>query len=110
MPDWTDDMTITLPPARTIPEVVEFVLAATLRQVPPDQIAEALAADLGLSPDDAELAADRALGGLVRAATRTPDNRPDQAKDPVAWESFHRGIRDPSLVERIYPQFARKPD
>jgi hypothetical protein len=110
MPDWTDDMTISLPPSRTVAEVVEFVLAATLRQVPPDEIAKSLTADLGLTADDAELAADRALGGLVRAATPSADNRPDQVKDPVAWESFQRGTKDPSLVARIYPQFAPKPD
>lgn len=61
-------------------------------------------AEFGLSPDDAELARDRAFGGLDRAATGNPENCPDPVKDPLAWESFHRGIQDPSLVARIYPQ------
>jgi hypothetical protein len=102
----TDDLTISLPPARTVAEVVDFVLESSLRGTPNEGVDRLLAAEFSLSPEDAELARDRSLGGLVRAATRNPLNCPPQDKDPVAWESFQRASRDPSLVARIYPQFA----
>ncbi len=103
---WTDDMIIPLPPGRTAEEVVEFVLQAALRGTPDNETEGLLVAEFLLSPDDAALARDRSFGGLVRAATRNPENCPNRDKDPIAWESFQRGTRDPSLVARIYPQFA----
>jgi hypothetical protein len=103
---WTDDMTIPLPPDRTAADVVEFVLQAALRGIPDDETERLLATEFLLSADDAALARDRSFGGLVRAATRNPENCPVQHKDPLAWESFQRGTRDPSLIARIYPQFA----
>ena len=103
---WTDDMTIPLPTGRTAAEVVEFVIQAALGGTPDEVIEGRLAAEFALSPDDAALARDRSFGGLVRAATRIAANCPARDKDPLAWESFHRGMRDRSLVARIYPQFA----
>lgn len=103
---WTDDMTIPLPAGRTAAEVVEFVLQAALRGTRDSETERLLAAEFMLSEEDAALARDRSFGGLVRAATRNPANCPAQDKDPLAWESFQRGTRDPSLVARIYPQFA----
>lgn len=103
---WTDDMTIPLPPGRTAAQVVEFVRQAALRGTPDGETERLLAAEFQLSAEDAALARDRSFGGLVRAATRNPANCPPQEKDPLAWESFQRGTHDPSLVARIYPQFA----
>lgn len=100
---WTDDLTIPLPPGRTIAELVDLVLQAALREAPADEIEQALVNEFSLSNDDAQLACDRAFGGLVRAATRNTANRPAREKDPVAWESFQRGTNDPTLVTRIYP-------
>jgi hypothetical protein len=103
---WTDDLRIPLPPGRTVAEVVEFVLQAILRGTSDPDTEQLLEAEFLLSADDASLARDRTLGGLVRAATRNPQNCPPQDKDPVAWESYQRGTRDPSLIARIYPQYA----
>ena len=103
---WTDDMTVPLPPGRTAAEVVELVLQAALRGTPDHETEKLLAAEFLLSAEDAALSRERSFGGLVRAATRNPDNCPVQDKDPLAWESFQRGSRDPSLVARIYPQFS----
>ncbi|MFI5487731.1 hypothetical protein ACIBXA_28360 [Micromonospora echinaurantiaca] len=108
MSGWTDDLTIPLPPGRTVAELVDVVLTAALRGTPADQIDRLVATEFGLSPDDAEFARDRTYGGLVRAATRNVLNCPDEGKDPMAWESFQRGMRDPSLVARIYPEFAQQ--
>ena len=105
---WTDDMSVPLPPGRTAAEVVELILQAALQGRADDDIMRRLASEFHLSPDDAALACDRTFGGLVRAATRNPANCPVRDKDPLAWESYQRGMSDPALVARIYPQFASK--
>jgi hypothetical protein len=107
MSRWTDDLTIPLPPGRTVGELVDVVLRSTLAGTPADEVERQLTAEFGLSPEDATLARNRAFGGLVRAATRNPQNCPPQDKDPVAWESFQRGTRDPSLVARVRQQVRR---
>jgi hypothetical protein len=101
---WTDDMTVPLPPNRTVAEVVDSVIQRGLAGSSAEEIEGRLAAEFGLSADDAALARDRTFGGLVRAGTRIQENRPSPVKDPVAYESYLRGTRDPSLVSRIYPQ------
>ena len=100
----TDDMTVALPPGRTMAEVVEVVIQEALGGSPDEETERRLTAEFDLSPDDAFLARDRTFGGLVRAGTRIPENCPSPVKDPVAWESYQRGTRDPSLVARLYPQ------
>jgi hypothetical protein len=109
MPEWTDDLTIRLPPGRTVAELVDLVLQSALRGVPAEEMNRLLGAEFRLSAEDAELARDRSFGGLVRAASRNPLNCPARDKDPLAWESFQRGTHDPSLVARIYPEFSPKP-
>ena len=99
----TDDMMVPLPPGRTVAEVVEVVVQGGLAGSSAEEIEGRLAAEFGLSADDAAVARDRAFGGLVRAGTRITANCPSPVKDPVAWESYQRGTRDPSLVSRIYP-------
>lgn len=103
---WTDDMTIRLPPGRTAAEVVDLVLQAALRGTAAEEIELALSREFALNEDDAHLARDRTFGGLMRAATRNPANRPAPDKDPIAFEGFQRGEADRSLIARIYPRFA----
>jgi hypothetical protein len=67
-----------------------------------------LRADGEALPADAALARDRAYGGIVRAATGNSRNCPQRDKHPIAWESFQRARRDPSIIGRIYPQFERE--
>lgn len=106
MSGWSDDLTIPLPPGRSVADLVELVLRETLAGTPEDDVNRRLATGFGLSADDAEFARDRVLGGLVRAASGNPLNCPRRDQDPVAWESFQRGTADPSLLSRVYPQFA----
>ncbi len=101
---WTDDLTIHVCPPLTLDELVEFVLQAEVRQVPSDATTAELVTRFGLSDEDAALAWDRALGGLVRAATGNPVNCPVREKDPVAWISYQRCLREPSLIAAIRPQ------
>ena|SRR6185437_13757385 len=104
---FTDDMNIPLS-GRTVEEVVQFVLQAALDGMPDAASERLLAGEFSLSLEDAALARDRTLGGIVRAATRQSANCPSREKDPMAWESFQRATRDPSLVARLYPRFATK--
>ncbi len=102
---WTDDISIPLPPGLQVEDIVEVVLSSAIRNVPHEDVLGGLAA-LGLSAEDAALAYDRVLGGLVRAATRNPANTPSKEKDPIAHASFLRCQRDPSLIAAIRPGWA----
>jgi hypothetical protein len=109
IPDgWTDDMNIPLPTGRTVEQVVDCVIQAALRGTPHDAVEQLLVDEFLLSPDDAALARDRTFGGIVRAATRNQENCPQREKDPMAWESFQRAWRDPSIVARIYANHGHK--
>ena len=102
---WTDDLTIHVCAPQTLEELVEFVLQAEVRKVPSDQTTAELVSRFGLSEEDAVLAWDRSLGGLVRAATSNPANCPFREKDPVAWISYQRCLREPALITAIRPQY-----
>ena len=93
----TDDMSVHLPVGWTTERVVEFVLEAAQRRPPLEEVVSALVASV-FSKNDAVLAIDRALGGLVRAGTGNPWNEPSRTKDPIAWTSYHRGLQNPALV------------
>ena len=105
-PGWTDDLNVPLPPGRTVKEIVEFVIHAALSGTPDHVTEQLLIAEFSFTVEDAALARDRTFGGIVRAASRKGINCPDCRKDPMAWESFQQAMRDPSIVTRIYPQFA----
>ncbi len=96
-------MHIPLPSGRTVSDVVDLVLARVADAASADEVEALLAAEFDLDPDDAALARDRALGGIVRAGTDNEHNRPDSVKDPIAYEAYQRAIADPSLPGRYFP-------
>jgi len=104
---WTDDMTIVVPTGRSLDDIVDYVLQATIRQETPSNMVRHLTMEFGLTQSDAELALDRACGGVVRAATGRQDNCPSKEKDPMAWLSFQRCLKQPALIGAIFPWFAR---
>jgi len=106
--DWTDDMNIQIGPGRTLDQLVDFVLRAAMCRDDSSTIAAALRRDFALSEEDAALALDRTCGGVIRAATRSPQNCPNQQKDPIAWLSYQRCSREPSIIVAIYPQFSSR--
>ena len=55
-----------------------------------DHLVAALGNEFNLSIEDSELAIDRVQGEVVRAQTGNEANRPDRAKNPIAWTSFER--------------------
>jgi hypothetical protein len=99
----TEDLSIALPPGRTVDEIVDAVLRAELRKLPFDVLIAQLVT-LGLDQDDAMFAHDRVLGGVVRASTGDPQNAPPRDQDPIAWASYQRCLRDPSLVAALRPK------
>jgi hypothetical protein len=104
---WTDDLNIAIAAGRTVEELVEVVLEAATRRDTTSTTIDRLMKEFGLSRPDAELALDRALGGVVRAATGQAENCPSKKKDPVAWTSYQRCLKAPGLIAAIYPQFAK---
>lgn len=105
---WTDDMNIQIEPSRTLDQLVSFVLEAAMRRDDSSTIIAALIKDFGLSDEDAALALDRTCGGVVRAATGNPQNSPNPQKDPIAWLSYQRCSREPSIIAAIYPEYSSK--
>ena len=85
-------------------ELVEHVIRAALRDKPADAIEREVMTKFGLSPDDAALLLDRTFGGIVRAATRNPENCPARDKDPVAWTSYQRATQHPFIIDKLYPE------
>jgi hypothetical protein len=87
-------------------DVVDLVLRAELEKLSYEVIVARLQSSLGLPLEDAELAWDRTLGGLVRAATGLAANAPSKRKDPIAWASYQRCKRDPALIGAVRPEYA----
>jgi hypothetical protein len=100
----TDDLSVPLPSGQTVDELVDHVIRGLLRHTDEDALARELVTRFNLSSDDAWLVLDRTRGGIVRAATLYPGNRPPRDKDPVAWTSFQRATEDPSVIAALHPQ------
>ena len=105
---WTDDMNISLPAGQTEAQVVDFVLARAAAGTTGEALVAAVQEDFQVTAGDAELAVDRIYGGLVRARTRNPANRPDRSLDPLAWISFGRATGDPSIIAKLLPDLSAR--
>lgn len=104
-PGWTDDMTVPLPAGTSVAEVTDLVLGMIMESDQAELLGR-LQSTYGLSAEDADLIRDRVCGGVVRAATANPANRPSRDKDPFAWASFGRATENPAIITTMYPQFA----
>lgn len=104
LPDgWTDDMSFPIPSDISEEEIVEHVISAALGGMT-DEENEARLVELGINKDDEALARDRVFGGIMRGATQNQANCPVRGKDPLAWLSFQKTIKDISIAKNIYPQ------
>ena len=90
---WTDDMNVAIGNGRSVQELAESIMQALLERATPETILNHIAREFALSVEDAELSLDRAQGGIVRAATGNIQNKPDQAKDPIAFYTFQEAWR-----------------
>lgn len=104
---FTDDCSVQLRPGCTVEALVEFVVGQQVAKVSADSTVQALATRFVVE-GDAAFALDRVLGGIVRAATGNPANCPDRTKDPVAWTSYQRAIRQPEIIRAIRPDYGTK--
>jgi len=104
IPDgWTDDMAVPLPEGVTIASLAEYVVSSAADGESHDvRIATLLS--WGLTSDDAELACDRALGGVFRAGTTSSENEPSAEKDPIAYCSYHQCRANRALISAIFPK------
>ena len=84
---WTDDMNIDLIGDLGFDEFVDEIIARFKRYEDFDHIYEDLIVP-NVAVYDREIVLDRALGGIVRAMTGMFSNRPDKAKDPIAYRTF----------------------
>lgn len=104
VPDgWTEDLSVPLPPGRTVAEITTFVLENAIAKVAYKDMIKAIEDTFGLSPDDAELVCDRVFGGVVRASTGNVANQPDPVNDPFAHASFQQAQRDPAIIAALRP-------
>ena len=87
---WTDDMRIAIAPGAPSEELVDLVFESLLKFGDATVVCQELRARFGLSEEDARLAIDRVPGGIIRAITGNPENRPDPVKDPLAHIAFER--------------------
>ncbi len=87
---FTDDLSLRVAPGRTLDELVDFVLTRQNDRIDRTTLVVGLTRRFALSFDDARVAIDRVGGGLVRAKTSHPGNRPDATKDPVALIAYRR--------------------
>jgi hypothetical protein len=102
-------MNVVVSGGRSLEELVDYVLECTMRRDAPTMIVHQLSERFGLTQAVAELALDRACGGVVRAATGRADNCPAKDKDPVAWLTYQTCLKRPDLTAAIYPKFAKAP-
>jgi len=86
--EWTDDLTVRLARGTSTRELVVYLRAAHQEGVLRRELLAVLTERFALPFDDARLAMDRVMGGVVRAASGIAANEPDRAKDPLAWMSY----------------------
>lgn len=105
-PGWTDDMNVPLREGVTVDQVTDFFLQMIDEKPSQQELERRLSEAFGLSAEDANFVRDRICGGVVRAATGNPQNRPSRDKDPFAWTSFGRATADHGIITAMYPQYA----
>ncbi|WP_344134486.1 DUF2199 domain-containing protein [Luedemannella flava] len=94
-------LTLALPSGQTNTDLVDALARAVCRGASGDDIPAELTDGFGQS-DDGEFVFDRFNAGLIRAATGSEGSRPRREKDPIAWESFERGMANSSLLAKAH--------
>lgn len=105
--EWVDPtvfrFTVALLPGVGYPDLAASILNAARSRPDLDTLQTHLAAQYAISEKDALTAIDRALGGVVRAASLSPLACPDAAIDPVAAAAFALATHDTTIIDSIYP-------
>ncbi|GIH04059.1 hypothetical protein Rhe02_21260 [Rhizocola hellebori] len=81
-------MTVRVARGASLRALVLYLRAADTAGTGRREILAVLTEQFALPFDDARLAMDRVQGGVTRALTGNPANKPDSVKDPLAWMSY----------------------
>ncbi|WIM94643.1 hypothetical protein ACTOB_006684 [Actinoplanes oblitus] len=101
--EWTDDLSVRLARGTTVRDLVVFLRAAEAGGTSRREVLTVLTERFALPFDDARLAMDRVMGGVVRASSGRPENEPDRVKDPLAWTSYRLELGLPVAAEAAGP-------
>jgi hypothetical protein len=105
--EWVDDtvfrFTVSLPRGASYREFAACILDAARTHPDLHTLQKRLASLYFISEREALTAIDRALGGVVRAATMNPQSCPDASIDPVAAAAFEVSTADPTIIDSIFP-------
>jgi hypothetical protein len=102
------DLSICLNSGRTLEELAQLVFDLLDAGVPYESTLERVRSQFALSSADAALGVDRAMGGLVRAASAQPMNCPDPNQDPIARASFALALRHPANIAALVTKLNHK--
>ncbi len=86
--EWTTDMTFPVGNGLDQNDVAKHIKTAFLNSVDFHDLHEDLVTTFAIKRGDADLAIDRATGGVVRALTAIRSNKPDAKEDPIAYFMF----------------------
>jgi hypothetical protein len=107
--EWVDDTVfrfkVQLPSETSYREFANCILGTTRTHPDLTTFQTHLATQYSISKSDALTAIDRALGGVVRAATLNPRACPDASVDPVAAAAFAISIDDLTIIDSIFPDW-----
>jgi hypothetical protein len=105
--EWVDEtvfrFTVKLPAHASYRELADSILETGRKHPDLATLQKQLAAKFSITEKEALRAIDRALGGVVRAATLNPHACPDAAIDPVAAAAFALALEDPAIIDSIFP-------
>jgi hypothetical protein len=87
--EWTTDMTFPVGNGFNISDVSMYIKECFESHTEFSVIYQQLCSKFALTECDAELAIDRAVGGVVRALTTNIQNIPNEKEDPVAHYLFN---------------------
>ncbi len=104
--EWTTDMTFPVGNGYSMVDVSKYIKEHFESSNDFEELYKQLCAKFSLLESDAELAIERAVGGIVRGLTTNIENEPDPKEDPIANFMFHEvwstlPIKDDSNGERI---------
>ena len=107
--EWGDTRSYTYVPhikeGCTLEFFVSTILGLAKAEPKQDEFIKLVSRNFEISEEDAMSSIDRALGGVVRAASLNPRACPDRSSDPVASIAFEQAFNDHSIIDAIYPMW-----
>ena len=109
--EWVDEtvfrFAVTLPDGMSYSDLATRIVDQAIVHPDLDTLQQDISRSFLISERDAITAIDRALGGLCRAATLWPRACPDRGIDPVAAAAFDLASEGHTILDSIYPGWAK---